>query len=294
MRKHGILKIQRRWVENTLPDYELLDAVAIAYGRISELVRDAHRQLGLQHPVTTNVLTREEFGEGARSGRLPCMIGHADLRSLNISLSNGTLVRLEKISQTVNLSEAQNAAKRYALQPENVFGPDTNSEEAIAANLFRTARTMFLKDGYHRSILFLLRERRPVQILEMRPENQSQKYLIMRDIAHEVIKYDADAVIVIGEVWTSRLNPQQPYQRAVNSPAREEALVARLASKGGEPIEWTAKIRRNGKKLSLGKTRINRDGMLFSFAPIYEAWGRSVPENWIKTVKAALSAERSS
>lgn len=81
------------------------------------------------------------------------MIGHADLRSLNISLSDRSVVRLEKTSKTLDLSEAQKAAKRYALRPETVFGPDTTSEEAIAANLFRTARTMFLKDGYHRSIL---------------------------------------------------------------------------------------------------------------------------------------------
>ena len=64
VRTHGILKIERRWVENSLSDYELLDAVAIAYGRISDLVRDAHRQLGLQQPMTTNVATGEKFGEG--------------------------------------------------------------------------------------------------------------------------------------------------------------------------------------------------------------------------------------
>jgi hypothetical protein len=32
--RNGALRIQRRWVENTLPDYELLDAVAIAYGKL--------------------------------------------------------------------------------------------------------------------------------------------------------------------------------------------------------------------------------------------------------------------
>jgi hypothetical protein len=294
VRTHGILKIERRWVENTLPDYELLDAVAIAYGRLSDLVKDAHRQLGLQQPVTTNVVTGGKFGEGARSGRLPCMIGHADLRALNISLSDGSLVQLEKISKTVDLSEAKKVAKRYALRPKIVFGPDISSEETIAANLFRTARTMFLKDGYHITVLFLLRDQKPVQIIEMRPKTHGQKYLIMRDVAHEVIKYGADAVIVLSEVWTSPLDPQKPYQRAVDSPAREEALVARLALKGGEPIEWIARIRRNGRKLSLGETRINRDGILFSLAPIYEAWGHAVPDYWIKRVECAFGKPSSS
>ncbi|MDP9154882.1 MAG: hypothetical protein M3O74_11610 [Pseudomonadota bacterium] len=50
--KDGFLRIQRRWVENSLPDHELLDAVGIAYGRIAELVADAHRELGLKPPAT--------------------------------------------------------------------------------------------------------------------------------------------------------------------------------------------------------------------------------------------------
>jgi hypothetical protein len=128
----------------------------------------------------------------------------------------------------------------------------------------------------------------------MRPENQGQKYLIMRDVAHEVTKYGADAVIVISEVWTSPFDPQKPYQRAVDSPARVEALVATLATKSGEPIEWAAKICRHGRTLSLGETRVERDGLAFSFASIYEAWGRAVPDDWIKKVKCMLGKPHSS
>jgi len=145
--------------------------------------------------VTTNTETGEEFDEGARAGRLPCMIGHADLRMININLADGSLVWVEKKRKEVDLASAQKAAERYGLRPEGMFGPDTACEETIAANLLSTARNMFLKDGYHISILFLLRECRPVRIIEMHPEQHGQKYLIMRDVAHDVIKYGADAVI---------------------------------------------------------------------------------------------------
>jgi len=50
--RHGVLRLQRRWVENTLPNYELLDAIAVAFGKITELVHDAHRQIGLDPPET--------------------------------------------------------------------------------------------------------------------------------------------------------------------------------------------------------------------------------------------------
>lgn len=45
IKKDGILRIRRRWIENTLPDFELLDAVATAYGQLAQLVYSAHVQM---------------------------------------------------------------------------------------------------------------------------------------------------------------------------------------------------------------------------------------------------------
>src|SRR5690606_25257158 len=42
IKKNGILRIRRCWIENTLPDFELLDAVATAYGQLAQLVYSAH------------------------------------------------------------------------------------------------------------------------------------------------------------------------------------------------------------------------------------------------------------
>ena len=62
---------QRRWVENTLPAFELLDAVAIAYGRLSLLVDDAHDQLGLPKPKAVHIQTGEAYPEGERGDGCP-------------------------------------------------------------------------------------------------------------------------------------------------------------------------------------------------------------------------------
>ncbi len=63
IRKQDVVRIQRRWVENTLPDHELLDAVAIAYGRLSQMLSDAHKALGLREPETTDVETGQVYGD---------------------------------------------------------------------------------------------------------------------------------------------------------------------------------------------------------------------------------------
>lgn len=110
--KDGILRIQRRWVENSLPEYELLDAVAIAYGKVAQLVADAHRQLGLE-PLSTMVgdIDRTE-GDESRGGRLPCMIGHDDARSHHVWLATGQPMEIDRKSVEFDRKGAEQAAAK--------------------------------------------------------------------------------------------------------------------------------------------------------------------------------------
>jgi hypothetical protein len=58
VRAHGALKIERRWVESDLPQFELLDALAAAYGHLSELSRPATR---LARPNTLKTTENQEL-----------------------------------------------------------------------------------------------------------------------------------------------------------------------------------------------------------------------------------------
>ena len=219
------------------------------------------------------------------------MIGHADSRSLNVSLADGRPIEFEQVCEVVDRTDAEKAAERYGGVHKGMFGPDNASEEAIAASLFRTARKVFQIDGYHRTIFFLFRERRLVHLFEIRPEDQSQKYLLLRTAAHEVTKYGADAVIALAEAWIAPANSLNPYQHAVDLPVRREALTATLVVKHGPPIRFTAIIRRDDASPKLEETRIDRDPILFSFAPVYEVWGRPIPDQWMSVVKEFASSD---
>jgi hypothetical protein len=118
-----MLRVERRWVENTLPDFELLDAVAIAYGRLVELLSDAHCQMGLEAMSTLDASTGQRLDEGGRGGRLPCMVGHADRRSLHFSLTTGEPVELEQKREKFDLKSAKQAAERYEMKAGD-FGPE--------------------------------------------------------------------------------------------------------------------------------------------------------------------------
>jgi DNA ligase (NAD+) len=288
VRKHGALRIERRWVENSLPNHELLDAVAIAYGRINELVQDAHRQMGLETPATTDTNTGEQYGEDTREGRLPCMIGHADRRSLVVSLTDGRPIQFEEVHQEIGDIDAKKITDKYGDAHKGMFGPPGANEEEIASSLFETAKKVFLIDGFHKSIYFLFSERRLLHLLELRPEDQRDKYLMMRGLANEVVRYGADAVVAINEAWTAPADPKTPYMQAVDSPARRELLTVTLVQKKGVPIQFSAGVQRHGGKLELGETSIKRDFAAFSYALVYEAWGRPIPEEWQKEIKGFL------
>ena len=282
IRKHGALRIQRRWVENTLPIHELLDAVAIAYGKLAELVRDAHRAAGLPPPVTIDAHSGRQYDEGARGGRMPCMIGHQDLRSLYVGLADGKPIAFESREVEIDLRDRKKLLSRYGIDFPNW---ETSSEAELGNSLFETARRLFLTDGYHITIIMMFKQGRPVSMIKVDPQNQAEKYLLMRQAAREVTIHNADTVTMIGEIWSAPPDPAKPYMRAAESPDRREALLATIVTKDAEPLTLRADIFREDGRVSLGDTSVSHGGAQFMFAPIYEAWGKAIPEEWYALVK---------
>ncbi|MEH6678045.1 hypothetical protein [Phenylobacterium sp.] len=288
IRQHGVLRVERRWFENSLPEHELLDAVAIAYGRVAEVLADAHRQLHLTPPTTTDVVTGQAYGDGLRQGRLPCMIGHADARAIETKLLTGQRTGIETVTKGVDVKVAGKVLGRYGTTAAQVLGPGETADDRLNG-LFATAQKMFLKDGYHITAMFLLNGGKPVRTSELRADTQSDKYLIMRMVAHEAVKFSADAAILISEAWSAKADPAHPYRRAADAPDREEFLVATLVSKDGEPQQLSAKIEREGQSVKLGPVQTSNDGAYFQFAPLYAAWGKPIPEAWKNMSPVAMS-----
>jgi hypothetical protein len=128
--------------------------------------------------------------------------------------------------------------------------------------------------------LFLLRDYKLVKILVTPTENRAQKYLQMRHLAVEVIRYGADTAISIGEAWMTPLAEIKGYQSPSEVPTRKEALGLVMVGESGEPVQYMAMIERDGETVSLGKTFVTRGQPVWQFAPFYQAWGRLIPETW--------------
>lgn len=280
IREAGVLRIERRWVENSLPDHELLDAAAYAFGKLSIIVHDAHRQMGLPEPAAVNVHTGDAFTP-TPTGRMPCMVHHGEMRALDFSLEDGSRLTAQMQPVPIKLSDAQEVADRYGVHPSEVFGK-SGDPEVVLRNAFSAARRMFEKDGHHITIASLLRGGRVARVMPLAPRDQREKYLMMRLIAREATRVGADGVILISEAWWAPQEADKPYMRAVQSANREECLMATLVRREGRQVELMAMIERDGDSVGLGDTTETSGGQLFMFAPLYRAWGLPLPEEWTK------------
>ncbi len=113
----------------------------------------------------------------------------------------------------------------------------------------------------------------------------------MRALANEVIRYGADAVILVNEAWIARADEVGLFQFPSELPSRLEALTMILARKEGDLLHYQAMINRVNEKPKLGGTELTRNPASFSVAPLYEAWGRAVPQEWMNATHGIKSTD---
>jgi hypothetical protein len=285
IKETGTLCIQRRWVENTLPDHELLDTVAYGYAFISRLVADAHRQIGLSPAPVQDHATGETLDPIALGGRLPCMIEHDEPRAVLVSLADGAVLEYKKGAVKYEAAEIEEAGKRYNIDRGAIGTRDFASDEELARAYFETARTLFLNDGYHVPFVVFVRARKIIGVCAAAAADQQQKYLLYRALAREVLRKGADAVLAIHEVWLANVADVGAYEGASKSPTRREGLCLFVATSGGDTFQLMAPIKREGDAVALGETDLIRGMAAFAMAPFLQVWGQPVPDAWVKEMQ---------
>jgi hypothetical protein len=279
IRDNGVLRIERRWVADDLPDFELLEALAAAFGTLAELVHDAHLQMGLPTPATIDTETGEAYDAASLGWRLPCMIRHGEPRATHISLSDGAPIKFETMRRPLAPDAGKVLTERYGVDPRAFFAVRPDSLEAHAQRLFELARMMFLRDGYHVPVVFLFRGTDQLRVTQMNVEQRKEKYLRSRFIADEVARLGADGVVMIGEAWLARQSVLKRYQAPAEAQDREEAVSLHMAVKSGATMSLMAKIHRDGDVVSLGDTETTRGGVYYDFGPTFAVWGIPIDQS---------------
>ena len=179
VRREGILSVERRWVEQGLPDMEVLDVIAHCYGFLRTLLADAHRQAGF-------VMSTMEIGEDVSrewntthlGGRLPCMLASADLRTARLVLSTGELITPGMREVFFGPTSADDTYARYGFDhvPTDLTRHDGDPFLQQAEFFAETAKQMLVVDKRHSTFAFLPTQQGEMRIVGIEAQDQAEKY----------------------------------------------------------------------------------------------------------------------
>lgn len=205
--RESMLTIERRWIDRALPDYELLDALATAYARLSDVITDAHTQIGLESPVVMHTAEGEVqvHQHPGWHGRLPCMITTRDARTISVLLKDGT-VNDHGRSWHIELdTEIQRSAiKSYGdIKPE----PGVAWESSLDAIPFVTdvsRRIVEVGEEHGWFIMYfhggVVGDYQALEALDM-----AGKRKLAQEAADHVARNGFDSVLMVSEIWTAPL-----------------------------------------------------------------------------------------
>jgi hypothetical protein len=267
IREHGTLLIERRWVDKNLPDLEVLEALAIVYERLAEMVLRFFKDYGLAAPT------------GVTSKRPEAMASLAMDRALYLSMRDGSPLGMRifyGIVKTPDERQQRRVERRYGTKTTWQGLRDAKSLREVAEIFFRNARALMQKDGHHRSFAFLARG--PVVFRMIRTDHPARayRYVIIRDLAKLAVIERADGVMLINEAWTAAVPDIPKSGFAVDASNRGEAIVLNAANANGYYVSFEAEVKRRrlGRRVkAIGPTIVDEEALPFILLPFMREWG---------------------
>ena len=203
---------------------------------------------------------------------------NSETRSIWLKFTNDKLIgtKLNKLSHRVtNKHSNKKIIRRYKGSPmfNNTTWPDDFIK--LCEFYFDNAKWAMEKDGFHIFLVVLLNGHIPIAMQELRPNDQSDKYRMMIEIASEVRVTKADGIITISEAWTAEFDSDHPHRGASQSPNKSEVLIIYAANKMGQRYAASAPISRHGilqKKAKLGPTKLEDHKAINILEPVIKVW----------------------
>lgn len=270
--KVGLLRAERRWIDEQLADSELLEALTHVFDVLSNLLLDAHEKLCYQEDLLNCRWYTKHIP--CRGQRLACMKAQEWDRTVWLDLNSGEVLRLvDSPAREIDDEEVrkhypdltQSAGKRK--KPANL------KEEADM--LFEGAKTILCTDGYHLPIAMLGCHDDRRDIIGLQMSDRTEKHLAIRKLATDVEKRGATSIILIDEVWVSDTEEYCLTSVGLESPTLREALQVLAANAEGETyVRQVFFTKDENGRIIIGSECNLSDAESNILAPIREVWSK--------------------
>ena len=274
--KVGLLRAERRWIDEQLKECELLEALSHVYVTLSELLLDAHKKLSYQGSLLKCSWYIEQ---NPTKGQQPdCMKAQDWDRTVWLDLNTGQT--LQPVALPAERIDDEEIKRHYPdlLQDVNLKKYKTanlSGLEEEAKFLFEAAKNILKTDGFHlpTAILGYPDGHRDIHGLQML--DRVEKHLVIRSLAADIERTGAVSVILIDEVWVSNTEYYRLTPTGIESPTRREAL--QLVAANAEGKTYTKRIfftRDDEGKINMGAESSTSHNIVNILAPIKEVWNR--------------------
>lgn len=262
----AVVKSERRWVANTLKDFELLNALTIIYARIYDCCKALGEHIGAA--IGKNIPSPTNFDSMREEIR---RVSYLKLKNFNSGKLSYDSVAYDVDSIPENLKERARSLGSK--------GQISNTENLVDYYA-KMAELTFSNDGYHIPILLLFdSEYKVIDLVTARFDDQADKYIFWRSAADRAKTINAHGFLWISELWirNSKINSTKAIREM---PIMDEQLqVLGIDSNNNQKIiSWKILRENEHVKPTLDKpySRETREGQAFFMRPVLKAIGGDI------------------
>lgn len=261
----AVIKSERRWVANTLNNYELLHALTTIYSRIYDCCESLGELVGVS--IGDDITLPTSFHSLHDEIR---HVSYLKLRNLSVGKISYNTVSFDSENIPENIIERLKSVDQRE---------DINSTEGLVGFYAKMAEAVFIGDGYHNPILiFFNKEYQPCCILSTSFDDQADKYIFWRFAADRAKLINAYGFVWISELWVRSTQLNKFHNISIrNMPIIDERLqiVGIDADNNMKKISWKIIRESEQSQAILERSSVDNpnEGQAFFMRPVLKAIG---------------------
>lgn len=266
-----VLNIERRWVVDEFPEEDISIILAYCFQFINKMVADLHKHLNISLEECDLINQETVFYS---KEILPCMSVSGKMMNSTFKLSTKEELNPEVVDMEITPEIMKKAKQRY----QGIKWQEKNLDLDIVKRAYQyieMGEEILKRDGHHSTIAFLFDEAgQPLGIIPVQAADQSEKFILMRELAKQVERLGAKELIFVGESWVAseEYKDDGDIIRPRNAKDRKEALSIHAITAKGESIHLISLFERDSSgKISFEETQsIEHEPAIMN--PILKIW----------------------
>lgn len=217
--REPLIKIERKWIADSLPQLEILTALAKCYGVLKELVIDTYHQAKIDNP-------KEKVKDLEKDDYLKRQEAPETNRIHYIDFKNGKPLKARKERFDIPEGTAEEAEKRYGKVEEVDRSKikDISDPFEYIDYCLEQAKLILKVDKDHAPMLFYFYKDQAPTITLVPTKDKTEQYLLARNIANDIKEKRLTGILFISEMWQSSLENFSKGLLPPDDPKRTELI----------------------------------------------------------------------